>query len=101
MLERHALIRLEDGEDRSDRRSDLMTKLKMLLDAIPTVASYRIGTASDAASLRSWDLVAVICFDDEASLAEFGVHPLHSEFIRKEFSSGIACVKAWNFRMEC
>ena len=100
MLERHVLIRLEDGEGRHVRRRELMDKLGALLQEIPTVSKHRLGEASDAVSLGSWDIVAVICFEDEASLAEFGVHPLHSEFVRAEFAEGVACVKAWNFRMK-
>ena len=97
MLVRHALIRLEDGERREARRLELLEELDSLLASLPDVKGYELGQAFDKASLSSWDIVAVIRFDNEAMLAEFGVNPLVSAFTKEALAEGVACVKAWNF----
>jgi hypothetical protein len=63
-----------------DVSNEVKRKLMAMEDKIPTLRSIEVGI-DITRSKRSWDLVLLTRFDDQAGLDAYAIHPVHLDVL--------------------
>lgn len=84
MLRHIILFRLypqSSAEAKARLQQEILERFGELPSKIAAIKAFSAG-ADVVQKEGSWDVGAVIDFDNEASLGEYAVHPSHQEFVR-------------------
>jgi hypothetical protein len=94
MVERIVLFKLKPDHATSGDRSSFGARAGRELAKVPGILDVRVCTPADDASLRSWDLLVVLRFDDAHTAGGALDSTAYRAFIE---DPAVGVVKAWSF----
>ena len=77
--------------------NDILSETHRVLQTVPGVEMYEIGTPADEKAMAAWDLSITATFASRAVLESYIQHPRHREYVDEFIKPKLEVIKAWNF----
>jgi hypothetical protein len=94
MVSRIVLFKLGEEHATDEGRAAFAGKAGAAAAALPALRAVQVGTPADDASLRSWDVLVLLSFDDAAAAARAVADPAYRGLVD---DAAADVVKAWSF----
>ena len=97
MIRRYVFFRFEHAYRGNDAMNDILSETHRVLQTVPGVEMYEIGTPADEKAMAAWDLSITATFASRAVLESYIQHPRHREYVDEFIKPKLEVIKAWNF----
>lgn len=99
MIQRVVVIKLKDEYCNDEDRAAAAAYSREVLATVPGVVGLSVGTPGDAPTLRSWDLMLLLRFDDIDAVESYRAHPVHRKYVDVFLKPMLEVIKVWNFEL--
>jgi hypothetical protein len=100
MIQRVVAIKLKSAYANAADREQVAKTSREVLGAVPEVRSIEVATPADAATIRSWDLLLLLRFDDLDAVETYRAHPNHRRYVDVFLRPMLEVIKVWNFEVK-
>ena len=97
MIRRYVFFRFEHAHRGKDAMRDILRETHRVLQNVPGVEMYEIGTPADEKAVAAWDLSITATFASKAVLESYIQHPQHRAYVDGFIKPKLEVIKAWNF----
>ena len=97
MIRRFVFFRFKEAYRGVDAKAEILERTHEVLQTVPGVLDYEVGTPADEKASAAWDLSISVGFETRESLAAYIADPEHRRYVDEFIKPRLEVIKAWNF----